>query len=117
MMKKSNLLLQFYIVIQMNLLNIILSKRIQIQRGVYSLLPFLRSSKISETNEDTSSLCGWGVTGRGIRKDDPSMLCVDLVGVPPLRIFIELCSFHSVCYSSWKNIMNDPMYDHKGKQP
>ena len=101
----------------MNLLNIILSKRIQIQRGVYSLLPFLWSSKISKTNEDTSSLCGWGVTGRGIRKDDLSMLCVDLVGVPPLRIFIELCSFHSVCYSSWKNIMNDPMYDHKGKQP
>ena len=40
-MNKSNLLLQLYIMIQMNLLNIILSERIQIQRGVYSLLLFI----------------------------------------------------------------------------
>ena len=57
------------------------------------------------------------MTGRGIREDDPSVLCVDLVGVPPLQIFIERCSFHYVYYSSWKNIMKDPMYDHKGNQP
>ena len=35
----------------------------------------------------------------------------------PLQIFIERCSFQCVYYSSRKNIMNDPMYDHKGNQP